>query len=234
MVSIINKNMLFKKQQCLQRLSQRTNCSKTQTKTIFYSHNKAFLRLSSILKNLFKIYRFKCLTRYYKSFSRWRCQAAVIKQFSSCKREVEGNYEKQLGSSKTKAENKLRDKDRVIGQQKTDIEVMNQRKNEIVDKIKQYEAAASKQTEAVQSLEKEITELKVEKTQVTDGVNENGNTKEHLESYLKELELTAKSLIEQNKEKDSQLNIYIREMNEMLEVFEKKSGNSITMIIISI
>lgn len=223
-VHVVDRNIKFKKQRCLQDLHQ-TFFQSGQLKQIqTFNLKHSFTVLHNRLKNLFKISCSKTRQLLCKQFLKWKFQTTMLRYMSRSKKEIESSFDKQVLNSKSKAESRLKEKEKQILQVKNEIESLNTRTNEFNQKIKEGEILDSKYSAIVLNLEKEVDQLNKDKTQIDNDISDSIVNKEHLENCIKELEQNSKGLIEQNKEKDVQLSAYIREMNELLEVFEKKSS----------
>ena len=197
-------------------------------KNISFDLNKkqtsnALNKIISNTKIIFQFYKKKQKFLLLKKFLIWKQSAKIGILLTRCKIKNEKNIEKIIEQKKVIIDNKFNEKENEGKELKKKIETLNEEVNNGNKKSKNFEEKENIYANKIKIIEQEkrkIEEILKEQEKENNKIIERKN---NLEICAKELEDSSKFLSEQLREKDYNLNIYMREMNEMLEVFEKKT-----------
>jgi hypothetical protein len=197
----------------------------------------AYVKLISSTKKLFNFYQKKendeKFQNLIKSFKKWKNNCVLINSIHSLNLEMENKIKNKLHNFKKDHEVKSLSLEKENLDFKNKLENLNFKISEEKNKLINCEEKEKKLISNINHYEDERLKLVATKSLIE---KEKLNFEEkfaELESYNKELESTVRSLCEESKEKDVSINMYVREMNEMLEVFEKKSGKILILIFLN-
>lgn len=194
----------------------------------------AYVKLISSTKKLFNFYHKKQNREKFqiliKTFKKWRNNCLLISSINTMNSDIETlNLKNKLQIYKKESnfdfkshslekeildmKNKLENLNLKISQGEKSLQLCEEREKSYISNLILIEEERGKLITTKSCLEKENLNFEEKYSE--------------LETYNKDLESTVRSLYEESKDKDLSINMYINEMNEMLEVFAKGLGQEI-------
>ncbi len=189
---------------------------------IIAHEKKLFLsKLKNLLKSIFNNDSNKQMIYKAKYFTRWSNAAKFTKYYSNLKNEYEKKYASKF-EAKIQENNKLIKK---LDKEKIEITIKNESLLQSIE-VKTLKINTFKDKE--KSLSAKLKALANEKKKVLSDLQKNeadiDSKISNLENFVRELEIKIKKLKEAKIEKNSLLNKYIDEMNDVLDYYEKKTS----------
>jgi hypothetical protein len=190
-----------------------------------------FLQLITSVKTILKFYKQKELIKYFKFFTKWKNIANLVKSLENYKQEIEILYEKKMENECIQLENCIHEKEKTNNELKILLNKQEELETELLKKIKTLEEKKVTYTNQISKLEEDKKVVFEEMNLISrNASSENQNLlKEKVINYnyffnkIREYEQQIVSIKEENKEKDASINIFLREMNELLQAHEKNS-----------
>jgi len=194
----------------------------------------SYVKLTSSIKKLFNFYHKKQNREKFqiliKSFKKWRNNCLLISSINTMNSDIEtlnlknklqihkkeSNFDfksQTLEKENLEIKNKLENLNLKISQGEMSLLLCEEREKSYISSLNLIEEERGKLITTKSCLEKENLNFEEKYSE--------------LETYKKDLESTVRSLYEESKDKDVSINMYINEMNEMLEVFAKGLGQEI-------
>jgi hypothetical protein len=201
---------------------KRNNNSKTVRENIKYE--LLLTKIKKRAKMIYNTYLNNQNKNLLKIFLKWRENILLDRYYTKNKPLIEASCEKKFQNKKYEYELKLNQKEKENNGMKANINILNENNNKSQKKVKSYEEKEFIFTNKLKSLEEEVNTMEEELKHSENETKLAEEKKANLENYLSELEQTYKGLDEQIKEKDYNLNVYVREMNDILDIYEKKSN----------
>jgi hypothetical protein len=193
--------------------------------------NLELLIISKIIlasKNLYNIYarnkKKQELKKKTKFFIKWKGKIMERKYFSKYKSEFEISANKKIETRRKAVEGKISELEKESNEMKLKLEGIMENNISNNKKTKLYEEKETIYLNKIKNIEDEKSKIDEKMKQLNYENIIRKNKKTEMENSLNILEASIKDLTEQIKDKDLQLSEYITEMNEMLEVFEKKTS----------
>lgn len=193
--------------------------------------NNILQKINHIAHKIFRLYDRKIIMSELFYFIKWRENSKNLKYIEGLKTELDKRI-------KSKYDVKIEEFDNLMKK-------LNQESKAFKVKVETFEKnflTHQKQINEFEIKEKEFLKhnklLAEEKKKKVDNLNQAKNDLKanyaKIENYLKELEKTSQSEIENQNEKEMFLNNYINEMNSLLDFYEMKSSNFISSVSVDI
>ena len=210
-------------------------------KNIFYYNAK-----NKLLK-LLKIYNSKNIIENYKSkiciinnnkntqllnyFSTWKILAFLERKSEEIQKQTEGNFFRKIENYSINLHSKQKSIEKEVSYISSKLSDFKNNFSKQENLIQQHKEKENEMKNKLNSSMEERKSLQEQKSIKKKELAEIESHKNVLEISCKDQERLLQDLNTQSKERDSNLCIYIKEMNEMLEVFEKNSSKDFFNII---
>lgn len=214
---VINNKMLLRKLSAFLIIKQLSD----EKHYKLFTAEVYFIKLSSMLKSIMRLYRRNRKKIIYSYFSKWKINLCYHRKIAEMKQKIEASLEKQNMDEINKLNQKIIDIEKESNDLSKNLSNLQSFEKELKKNIKNFEEKESNLLEKIKSLEskntknKEILNSKMQKT---------SSSYEYvaLESKIKLLESQIATMEDENRERNATINSFLKEMNDMLQVHEQK------------
>lgn len=183
-------------------------------------------KMTQPLKSLILINKRKQINLSHDRFLIWKRKTKLSSYINQSKANIEAQSFVRFTNKKKEIESLKNNKQKEINKIKEKINMLNESITKLNKEIKSNEEKETSLNKTIKDLQENNTHLeenmrKSSKSTESSGLN---GTKGKLTNKINELEISIKNLDEEMKEKDNNIIAYVKEMNEMLDVFEQKAN----------